>query len=184
MALALSRNSAICFSSSVGDGVVRVATGTPTSRKNLSFPAGEQMQIIWTVLEGRVVELMWGIGRNIDCVACTHGGSLTPEGHFHLALKKDEGLFEVVTMRTGTAAGWYVHVDHTEAVVGVFASDGDGIRVSDETDMLSCRTIRPGESQAAAEIVGRKWSELGCSVRHMIYPFAVGLASEFCPEER
>jgi hypothetical protein len=46
MAFAFSRNLAICFSSSSGGGVVRVATGTPTSRKNLSFPAGEQMQII------------------------------------------------------------------------------------------------------------------------------------------
>ena len=48
MAFAFTKNSAICFSSSSGGGVVRVATGTPTSRKNLSLPAGEQMQIIRT----------------------------------------------------------------------------------------------------------------------------------------
>src|SRR5947207_14453745 len=33
MAFALSRNSAICYPSRAGGGVVRVATGTPTSRK-------------------------------------------------------------------------------------------------------------------------------------------------------
>src|SRR5271170_632490 len=45
IAFAFSRNSIICFSSSLGGAVVRVATGTPTSRKNLSLPAGEQMQM-------------------------------------------------------------------------------------------------------------------------------------------
>src|ERR1019366_6405039 len=54
-ALAFSRNSANCFSSSFGGGVVRVATGTPTSRKNLSFPAGEQMQIMRAGLE----DVLW-----------------------------------------------------------------------------------------------------------------------------
>jgi hypothetical protein len=54
IALAFPRNSAICFSSNLGGGVVRVATGTPSSWKNLSLPAGEQMQIIRT---GREAEL-------------------------------------------------------------------------------------------------------------------------------
>ena len=44
-AFAFSTNSIICFSSSLGGAVVRVATGTPTSRKNLSLPAGELMRI-------------------------------------------------------------------------------------------------------------------------------------------
>ena len=43
-AFALSRNATICLPSSLGGVVVRVATGTPTSRKNFSCPAGEQMQ--------------------------------------------------------------------------------------------------------------------------------------------
>jgi hypothetical protein len=50
-AAAFCRNSIICFSSSLGGAVVRVATGTPTSWKNLSLPAGEQMQIIRADLE-------------------------------------------------------------------------------------------------------------------------------------
>ena len=32
----------------------------------------------------------------------------------------------------------------------------------DQTDMLGCWTIRAGECQGAAEIVGRQCSDLGC----------------------
>jgi len=46
IAFALFANSAICILSSLGGAVVRVATGTPSSTKNLSLPAGAQIQII------------------------------------------------------------------------------------------------------------------------------------------
>lgn len=49
-ALTFSINAPWSFSSSFGGGVVRVATGTPTSRKNFSCPAGEQIQSIRTGL--------------------------------------------------------------------------------------------------------------------------------------
>src|SRR5580692_7625684 len=42
----LALNAACAASSSLGGGIVRVATGVPTSRKNSSWPAGEQMQSI------------------------------------------------------------------------------------------------------------------------------------------
>jgi hypothetical protein len=71
------------------------------------------------------MKLVRGVGWNIDCGARVHDGHLSTEGHFYLALKKDEGFFEVMTMRTGTAAGRDVHVDYAEAIVGVFAGDGD-----------------------------------------------------------
>ncbi len=41
----LNMNSACCSGLSFGGGVVRVATGIPTSMKNFSCPAGEQTQI-------------------------------------------------------------------------------------------------------------------------------------------
>lgn len=47
-ALAFSMNAISSFSSSLGGGVVRVATGTPTSTKNLSCPAGQQIQSMRT----------------------------------------------------------------------------------------------------------------------------------------
>ena len=81
------------------------------------------------------MKMVRGIGRNIDCVARTHDERLTTEGHFHLAVKKDEGLFEVVTMRPGTAACRDVHVDHAEPAVGVASIDRDGVGIADETDM-------------------------------------------------
>src|SRR5580704_11017802 len=43
-AFTFSMNADCSFSSSFGGGVVRVATGTPTSTKKFSCPAGEQIQ--------------------------------------------------------------------------------------------------------------------------------------------
>ena len=91
------------------------------------------------------MKLVRGVGWNIDCVARTHDGRLTAEGGFHLAHKEDEGFFEVMAVGWWAAAGRDVHVDCAEAIVGIFAGDDDGIRVSDQTYMLSCRTIHLGE---------------------------------------
>jgi hypothetical protein len=117
------------------------------------------------------VKLVRGVGRNIDCVASTHDGFLTTEGHLQLAFEQDEGFFEVVTMRARTAAGRHVHVDHAEAIISVFAGDGDGICISCKTNMLGCRTIPLGECKATAKIVGWKWSGLRFCIRHVISPF-------------
>jgi hypothetical protein len=46
--IAFLMNAASCAASTLGGGVVRVATGIPTSLKNSSWPAGEQMQSILT----------------------------------------------------------------------------------------------------------------------------------------
>src|ERR1700693_2548966 len=54
-AFTFSMNAASSFSPSFGGGVVRVTTGTPTSMKNLSCPAGEQMQSTRT----GPVEVLW-----------------------------------------------------------------------------------------------------------------------------
>ena len=43
-AFTFSMNAAFSFSLGFGGGVVRVATGTPISMKNFSWPAGEQIQ--------------------------------------------------------------------------------------------------------------------------------------------
>ena len=48
IAFTLSMNAARSFSLSFGGGVVRVATRTPTSTKNFSCPAGEQIQSMRT----------------------------------------------------------------------------------------------------------------------------------------
>ena len=42
------KNAASCAASTLGGGVVRVATTVPNSLKNSSWPAGEQMQSIVT----------------------------------------------------------------------------------------------------------------------------------------
>ena len=48
-------NAASCAASTLGGGVVRIATGIPTSLKNSSWPAGEQMQSILTGFD----EALW-----------------------------------------------------------------------------------------------------------------------------
>jgi hypothetical protein len=54
IAFTFSMNAACSFSPSFGGGVVRVATGTPTSMKNFSCPAGEQTQSMRTGLAERL----------------------------------------------------------------------------------------------------------------------------------
>src|SRR5208282_920403 len=58
-AAAFALNAACAAASISGGGVVRVETGTPSSMKNSSWPAGEQMQ---SILAGRMDELWnwWG----------------------------------------------------------------------------------------------------------------------------
>jgi len=48
-------NAASCAASTLGGGVVRVATAVPNSLKNSSWPAGEQMQSILTGFD----EALW-----------------------------------------------------------------------------------------------------------------------------
>ena len=49
------KNAASCCVSTIGGGVVRVATGAPIALKNSSWPAGEQMQSILTGID----EALW-----------------------------------------------------------------------------------------------------------------------------
>ena len=76
------------------------------------------------------MKLMRRIGRNIDRVSRMHSGFFAAEGNFHFTVEKDEGLFEVMAMRTGAATGWHMHVDYAELVVGILSRDGNGISVS------------------------------------------------------
>jgi hypothetical protein len=70
-------NSACCSSSSFGGGVVRVATGTPTSMKNLSFPAGEQIQSKRTGLDEALWN-WWGAFAGMFSVLPAHTTDLSP----------------------------------------------------------------------------------------------------------
>ena len=81
------------------------------------------------------MELMRSVGRNVDRVTGANCGFFAPEGYFDLALEKNERFFEVVAVRTGSAARRDMHVDHAKSVIGVFSGDGDGIRVSDQTNV-------------------------------------------------
>ena len=49
------KNAGSCAASTLGGGVIRVATGVPNYLKNSSWPAGEQMQSILTGFD----EALW-----------------------------------------------------------------------------------------------------------------------------
>jgi len=58
---------------------------------------------------------MGRIGGDVDGFTSAYGGLHSAKGRIHLAVEKDEGLLEVVTMWRRAAAGRDVHVDETEA---------------------------------------------------------------------
>jgi hypothetical protein len=74
---------------------------------------------------------MGSVGGDVQGFAGAEGRLLATEGGFHLALKQDEGLLEVMPVRWRTAAGRDVHVDDAEASGSLLAGHGDGICIAD-----------------------------------------------------
>jgi hypothetical protein len=107
-------------------------------------------------LAGDVFELVRGVGGDVEGFAGFNGGFLATEGGFDLAFEYGEGLFEVVTMGWGTAAGRDVHVDEAEAGGCVAAGEQDGVCVADEADVGTGGVGGGGECEEAGEVVGRK----------------------------
>lgn len=70
---------------------------------------------------GRVVELVRGVRGNVDGLSGLYDLFLPAEGSVEFAFEDGEGLFEIVAMGRGAAAGGNMHVDETEAAGGVFA---------------------------------------------------------------
>ena len=101
-------NSACCFSSSLGGGVVRVATGVPISRKKFSCPAGEQIQSSRVGL----VETLWnrcGALAGLFMVSPARTTDFLPtERRFDLAFQQNEGLLEIMAVWRRASAGRYV----------------------------------------------------------------------------
>jgi hypothetical protein len=62
------RNSTIFSSSSLGGGVLRVGTGTPSSKKNSSFPAGELVGEL--LLGSSRVCVCFNVNLDIDIGCC------------------------------------------------------------------------------------------------------------------
>ncbi len=125
---------------------MRVATGTPTSMKNFSCPAGEQMQSRRAAAVRRVMKLVRSVGGDVQGFAGVRGRLLAAEGGFDLSFEDDERFFEVVAMGRRSSAGGDVHIDDAEASVGLLASYGDGVGVADESDVWEVVGLRQGEA--------------------------------------
>jgi len=91
------------------------------------------------------MKLVRRIGRNVDRVARAHGGFLAAEGNFHLTVEKDEGLFEVMAVRTGPPpGGTCMSITQNRSLVSSPATV-NSIGVSDQTYMFELFPHPPGQ---------------------------------------
>jgi hypothetical protein len=159
-------NAAWSFSESLGGGVIRVATGTPTSKKNFSCPAGAQIQSVRTA-STEALWNWWG-ALNVQGFAGADGRILATEGGFHLAFEDDKGLLEVMPVPWRTAAGRDVHVDDAEASGSLLAGHGNGVGIADQPDVR--QVFELSKSEAAFGIVRRN-----CPAERMTFCSPQGL---------
>jgi hypothetical protein len=147
-------NAACASLSSLGGGVVRVATGTPTCAKNSSCPAGAHRHSKRTVcFEAFVKEcgafagmLRVSPARTVDC-SPRNVASISPSSRVNDSSK---------SCRWGgrAAAGRNVHVDQAIPAVGVVAGEQDRVGITDEADVrkaLVC--VGPRDLEGALWIV-------------------------------
>ena len=119
-----------------------------------------------------VVKTMGGVGRNVDGIACFHDRLLTTERRLHFTFQKNEGFLKVVAMWGRPTSGWNMHVDHTESSRCFRSSDGDGIGVSDQTNVRkSFILINLSKRQTPLEIVGGKGGGTAMSARPFWFSF-------------
>jgi hypothetical protein len=78
---------------------------------------------------------MGSVGRNIQRSPGPNNRLLAAERNFHLALKKNERLFEVMTVRPRTATQRNMHVNQAKPPIRVIARNGDRVRVPYNSDM-------------------------------------------------
>jgi hypothetical protein len=88
-------------------------------------------------------------------VAGVRSRFLITKCELQLALEQDEGFFEVVTMGTGTALRWNVHINQTIATCGVGAREEDRVGVAYEADVKRVLVfVRLRKREMAREIIG------------------------------
>ena len=110
-----------------------------------------------------IVKTMWRVGGNVDGVSCFHNRFLTTKRCLHLTFQKNKSLIEVVPMWGRPTCRWNVHIYHAESPCCFRSGDGDGVGVSDQTNVRkSFILINLSNRQISLQVVGRKWGILGC----------------------
>jgi hypothetical protein len=145
-AFTFSMNAACSLSFNFGGGVVRVATGTPTSRQEFILPCGGADAKHTHRRSRAVVKLMRSVGGNVQCLSRTHHRFLAAKGCLHLAFQENESFLEVMPVRRRTATRRYVHVDDAEASIGLLARHRDGVGVTHQTDVRKIVRLSVGET--------------------------------------
>jgi hypothetical protein len=102
-----------------------------------------------------IVKTMGRVGGNVDGVSCFQARFLTTERRLHFTFQNNESLLEVVAMGRRSTSRWNVHVDHAEFARCFRAGDGDGVGVSDQTNVRkSFLLIDLSKRQISLQVVG------------------------------
>ncbi len=78
---------------------------------------------------------MGRVGRNADGVSCFYDRFLTTKRRFHFTFQNNESFLKVVAMWGRPPSRWNVHVDHAELSRCFRSGDGDGVGVSDQSNV-------------------------------------------------
>ena len=78
---------------------------------------------------------MRSIGRNVDCFACADDGFLSAKCCLDLSIQHDKCFFKVMAMWSRATAGRDVHVDDAKATFCIVSIYGNGVSISDKTDV-------------------------------------------------
>ena len=134
-AIALAMNAAVAASSSAGGASVRCATGTPTSLKNSSWPAGEQRHSSRAGRSETFRKTCGALAGTLIVSPARRDRADAAERELDLAVKDGEHLLEVVAVGRRPAARRDVHVDQRVAPRGVGAGHKDGVGVADHAEV-------------------------------------------------
>jgi hypothetical protein len=76
------------------------------------------------------------------------------KGDLNFTLKDTEHLFEVMTVRRGTASGRDVHINQRIFSGRLLAGNEDGVGVAHEAKVRKCRVVvRPSDCQVSLQVV-------------------------------
>src|SRR5882724_1023127 len=102
-----------------------------------------------------VLELVRGVGRNIDYLAGPHRLLLAAKRGLDFAFQNRERLLKIVPMRRRAAAGRNVHVDQAVTPGGVLTREKNRVCVASHANVRKRRIVRVSKREAARRIVWR-----------------------------
>ena len=156
--------------------MVRVGTGTPTSKKNFSWPAGEQMHISRATFVEVFRNWCGAFAGMFNGFASLHHYLCATEGCLDFAFEDGERLLEIVPVRRRAASGRNMHIDQAESACSIVARKKNCICISYQADVANIfARVGSHAGEFSAQVVGRKsrcWQgRNGWFIGHAFTPF-------------